>query len=463
MPGAAVAWAAVLAALFVAAAPANSYTAASADLALNGAVVIQWRGDAARGCAAAGVCEVSGSLTYRPGRRGNLELAGPNRRSLLPEFGGLLDSEPLVVRVRRDPFPGLCVDLADNDFADFSLTRVSGRRVRVGLGVGEMSAARCAGPRPSDLAPAMPSAVFGVRAFRKGRTLDFSERSTFTAGPFAGQAVSTVRMRVGRLGRSEIGEALDPGPPRSRGETPPRDRPRRDLVRLRLAALRFDYGMPPIQATLSWDMRGLADPDCRVLDSCGATGLLTYEMSHRGGAMGVVAARVLGRREDPTLQRELASLQGGGRYLLGIEQTFTDGAARVSQRLTPAVGPTCTDAKSSTLAPLHFGGVRKLVVAFRRPTDSQEADNPEDPFRTRCPGPAMLDVLGRRPLARAAVDSRELGKDIRVALVAATPFAAGGFTGAARGGPVVYLDHTRTRLRVLEYMVPKSVLKQLPR
>src|SRR4051794_15492694 len=56
--------------------PASAATGGlSMSVRLSGAVVAVWHGDPARGCAAAGVCDVSGSATYRPGFQGSLDVS----------------------------------------------------------------------------------------------------------------------------------------------------------------------------------------------------------------------------------------------------------------------------------------------------------------------------------------------------------------------------------------------------
>src|SRR5438034_38481 len=82
---------------------------------VSGEIVVSWHGDPARGCAAAGVCDVSGSLVYRPDSvevRGRLFDTG----RFAPVEADLDSQGPSTVRVRRLTSSGgsaLCVDTVD--------------------------------------------------------------------------------------------------------------------------------------------------------------------------------------------------------------------------------------------------------------------------------------------------------------------------------------------------------------
>src|SRR5688572_29235916 len=78
-----------------------------------GVVAVVWHGDPARGCAAAGMCGVDGSVTYRPTHDIDIELGSDGSGGF-----GIGDTEPAVVRVRGTTpgsATGGCVDLLPMD------------------------------------------------------------------------------------------------------------------------------------------------------------------------------------------------------------------------------------------------------------------------------------------------------------------------------------------------------------
>src|SRR5919109_1279164 len=167
----------------------------SMSLRLTGSVIVVWQGDPSRGCAASGVCDVSGSATYRPGFDGSLQV-GPDGFA----FGGADASQPPVVRTREGRAGGAsaCADVLDSGFTPLAVDYL-GDRLQVSLEELDLSAGRCAGPRLLDLSHALPHGSIATRKLRAGpRVLDLSMRTKFAAGPFAGVVISTVRVAIGR-------------------------------------------------------------------------------------------------------------------------------------------------------------------------------------------------------------------------------------------------------------------------
>ena len=108
--GTRVAVAAVVAAIAAAACPpAHADSTLNVRVRTTGVVAVVWHGDPARGCAAAGMCGVDGSVTYRPPGDIDLELDSDGSAGF-----GIGESDPAVVRVRGTTpasAPGGCVDL----------------------------------------------------------------------------------------------------------------------------------------------------------------------------------------------------------------------------------------------------------------------------------------------------------------------------------------------------------------
>src|SRR5688572_26378759 len=90
------------------AAPVAGAQEALVDVRMSGMVSAVWEATPARGCAAAGTCGISGSVTYRAGGF-TLQLDSEGSGG-----GSSIATEPTVVRVRRETGTGppeTCVDV----------------------------------------------------------------------------------------------------------------------------------------------------------------------------------------------------------------------------------------------------------------------------------------------------------------------------------------------------------------
>jgi hypothetical protein len=269
-------------------APAGAQSRSS-ELAATGSVTVTWRGDAARGCAGAAVCDVQGRTVLPVDARGQLNAFGPARAGRI--FGFLFDDRSTpVVRVTRtgagDP-PPICVDVPPSGgFGPGGLglgflPRRAGRVVLAIRTTPALSAGRCAGPLSSDLADALPSTEASATRLLAGTTVELSGRRAFTAGPFSGEVVSAVRVVVAR---ARTRGARRPGILPRR---PPR--PRRRVVVARVRALALDYRITSVRGAVTSSFAGLPDPGCRPLDACALTGATT--VTPRAGASLALRAR----------------------------------------------------------------------------------------------------------------------------------------------------------------------------
>src|SRR5688500_6619775 len=226
------------------------------SVAVSGSVVAIWHGDEGRGCRAAGVCNTSGSATYRPGFDGRL-LVGRNSVS----FGGAESAGPPVVRVRDGgpTAPIACADVLESFFSPLSFAYL-GDELQVTLDGLELSAGRCGGPRTLDLAHALPRGSIKTAVLRRaGGSVDLSARTRFVAGAFSGEVISTVKMTLGRA--RFVREDLSP---EVLGELPgSADGPRRYWI------LDVSYRIAGASGAIVTDFRGLPDPACRALGACG--------------------------------------------------------------------------------------------------------------------------------------------------------------------------------------------------
>src|SRR5207302_1009496 len=243
---------------------------------VSGSVVATWHGDPARGCAAAGVCSASGSATYRPGFDGMLRVA---KNSV--GFAGSEASEPPIVRVRQGApnAPIACADVLESIFSPLSFAYL-GDELQVSLEALDLSAGRCAGPRTLDLSHAFPQGKVKTAGLeRTGHTIDLAARTRFAAGPFSGDVFSTVRVALGRA--RSVQANISP-----------------DILRLprspggerRYWVLDLEYRIAGAAGTLVTDFRGVSDPACQALGSCGTSGTSTYSLNGVSGRIDVLAS-----------------------------------------------------------------------------------------------------------------------------------------------------------------------------
>ena len=378
-----------------------------------GVLSVVWHGDPARGCAAAGMCGIEGSVTYRP--VGDIEVTFDPDGGTGFSFG---ENRAAVVRVRRavqGGAPATCTDLIPMDFESQLADAFEGQ-LAIGFEDVQLSSGRCAGPRALDLVPALPRRILSVRALaRRGHDLDLTGRSPFKAGPFSGEVVSTVKVQVGR-GRptraAGVAEAFGPriigGPGRSR----------------RLVGIGLTYRAAPLRGAIVSEFAGLHSPACRLLDACGARGRSTLEITSRAGLIDLFAVQpARGRR--PSLPALLRALRRGALPLVGFAQ-FPNMSARVSEQVTLPGGESCADSVFATAPePVVRTGPGRVAVVLASAGDT---------VRTHCPGPTEDDVTHTEVLARASFALRDVGRR-RMSLALGTPrsFSALGFAGTRRG------------------------------
>src|SRR3954447_10332854 len=162
----------------------------AADVTSRGSLVIRWASNPDT-CGDAGLCGRSGTLSWRPGR-GSFDVSTGGTQVTYFE-------DPAVARSRRetDSGPRICVEATDN-LIELAAAHAKGGSVLTmdktpGLDVG-----RCAGPLPADFAGALPrSRPFSPsRLGRRGGTIDMRGRAPFAAGPFSGEVISSLQLRI---------------------------------------------------------------------------------------------------------------------------------------------------------------------------------------------------------------------------------------------------------------------------
>ena len=431
-------------------APAQAAAGLPASVRVRGMVAATWSGDPARGCAGAGTCGLSGSVTFNPSRTGDLETGEEGLG-----FGGRLESGPPIVRTVRDvpgSTPALCMDVLQDAFYGSALVDAYDGNVTAGFSGLLLSAGRCAGPRPPDLARALPSRSVSLRTLARGtQTIDLSGRFPFAAGSFSGAVISTVKAHIGRARRPRPARPERRVEERGRAAPSPRGRGR-SLTRY--GTLTLDYGIVRLSGAIATDFSGAADPSCRMLDACGARGTSTLSVHGHAGRIEVQGTRVLRRGQRPTVRSELRRLRRG-RLFVEVGGKATGASAQISERLALPGAPDCVDFLFAEPPSLDFGYERDGVSAFLGPSN---AGRDTDTIRTRCGGPTHAIVLGEdddeQPLAQGTIPFAALGdKTLSVSMGSGLRFSGGGYAGARRGA--VTLDMRLLRSRVAVERMPE--------
>jgi hypothetical protein len=403
----------------------------SMSVRLSGAVVAVWHGDPARGCSGAGVCDVSGSATYRPGFEGSLDVS---RESVA--FGGADAAQPAVVRARAGSpdSPVACADILESAFTPLAVDYL-GDRVQLSLEELNLSAGRCAGPRTPDLSHALPHGSISTRLLRRApRVLDLSSRTKFAAGPFSGEVISTVRVAIGRA--RAVRKSRFPGVLRAPG----------GQGRKRYWVLDVRYRIKGVTGALVTDFRGLPDPACRALGACGASGTSTYKLTGVSGRIDLLAGTRLRRgRHRPSERAALATVRRG---LLPVyaDTRLRHARASISESVTSPDG-TCADSLFAEQPYIDARSDDKAVVLLLR---SFELGTLGDSLRTRCAGPSQQDVLKRAALAHGSIPLPALGsKRLEVVAGSARTFTRSGYTGSRGGQLRLGLELARSRVYVV--------------
>jgi hypothetical protein len=428
---AALAWTIVAIALAGIATPAAAAPRGlSMSVQLSGAVVAVWHGDPARGCAAAGVCDVTGSATYRPGFEGSLDVS---RQGVA--FGGSDAAAPAIVRAREDGpgGPVACADVLEAAFTPLSVDYL-GDRVQLSLRELDLSAGRCAGPRTLDLSHTLPHGSIATRLLRRApRVLDLSVRTKFAAGPFSGEVISTVKVAIGRAHAAR--QTRFPGVLRVGAGG-----------RKRYWVLDLQYRIKDVSGELVTDFHGLPDPACRALGACGTSGSSKYSLTGVSGRIDLLAGTRLRRgRQKPAVRSALAVVKRGSLPVY-VDSRLWHARASVSERVTSPDG-SCSDSLFAVQPYIDARSDERAVVLLLR---SFELGSPGDSLRTRCPGPSQQDVLKRASLAHGSIPLAALGsKQLEVVAGSPRTFSRRGYAGSRSGQLQLRLELARSRVYVV--------------
>lgn len=406
------------AAFFALASPAGARSVEVAgSLVPSGAVTIAWHGDPSRGCAAAGLCGYSGSLTVRPDEGDyDFTLAGGRLRDSYA-FLDSYEGQP-IVRVRRREAGtdgGACVDTLTGWAIDMNAARAGGDRVRFALDEEGLSPGRCAGPALPGLLSKLPRRMRTVSRIAAGRAraADFSGDVPFSKGRFSGTIHSTLRVGF----RNGDGGAFEGGPPRRPG------RP----GKTRVADVHAVYRVASFTGAVSTSFGALTDPPCADLDACGVAGSSRWAVSSAAGRV-VLDATARARRADRGVRGALAAVRRGPASVYGdgnLARNFGTITADVSRD----GGADCHDTASASSP-----GVAALNEPAKRLTFEFAGEDaypsPDDLLRTGCPGPREEDVLGFATPAAGSVPLKAFGtRTIGVRMRDSGRFERSGYSG----------------------------------
>jgi hypothetical protein len=395
----------------------------------SGTLTFSWQGDPARGCQAAGVCAVSGSLDVIPAdQSGSFET--PRSRQVR------IEDENAVVRV-TDPGstptePHICTQLAPVSMVlTIVRTHSAGLHAIALPFFGAPSSRDCAGPVGSLGAFSLP-----VRRLPGPReAYDLASTRSFGAGPYTVTIKSTMRAR-----RPVGSEPGGPGTSSSSSSSSsssgsfPTPTTHKGLVE----SVSMQYQVTAISGTVTTSFAGRPDPFCVPLDACGASGVVTDAISGHENRFEFDAQRIVKRRVSR--RAALADLRSGRMPLQDTGILLTD---VLSAKVAWPVGSACTD----RLRQLNALDVNADASRHRGKVLFSLGTQVEDPFRTACPGPAMADVLGSADtLARAVLSARDLGrKRLRIVLSGHGRFVAGSYAGSRSGGLTLAMKLIRVR------------------
>ncbi len=401
---------------------------------MTGSLAVSWSSDPARGCAAVGLCGVTGSMEMLPGGTTGTS-GGP--APLEPQDQTATIRE--VTRGADGSVVSTCADVAPVDFTLSIRHTPQGLRAVVPGGGAFLppSSGPCAGPTPSDLVRLTLSARrFGAHSY------DLSGTTSFSAGPFDVVADSTLRALVA------YGNSIPGGGPLGAifgsgsviGSGPGLTQPARTRPALQETA-DVQYRIQAVGGSLSTTFSGLPAPLCAPLGACGDSGRLVESIA-ADGSLSFSAARIVPR--PVSAAAALRDLRSGRMRLNGF-LGVSPAREAVSETLAQRDGTTCTGSGSA--------GRFDFEVAVRRRGDQLQLTSPGgafgvDPLRTRCPGPSAADVLGNRSeiLAAAPLAPSELGRrHLTLSLSAAGTFS--GLSWSGRRGGTIVLMLTRVRER----------------
>ncbi|MGH2857508.1 MAG: hypothetical protein ACRDMJ_08475, partial [Solirubrobacteraceae bacterium] len=391
------------------------------------------------GCAAAGLCGVSGSLEMLAGGSGESSSSSGGGPS--PIQAELMDPTA-AARVTTLGVAGAadatCTDLVPVDVS-FTIRAHGGRAVATSSAFQPPSSGRCAGPTATDLEH------LTLPARRTAGGYDLSGTVRFEAGPFDIQAISTLELLASTQAQPGLfGFGFTGGGATAIG----RPLPTRPVLQ---ESAEYDYRIAGLEGTLATTFAGLPAPQCRPLGACDATGTLSETFAAKG-RLDVFGYRTVKRRVGRA--RALADLRHGRLDVSGggdLQISSID--ERVTESLT---GPhPCRDTSIENPS-TSDSGFHHLVDELQIAPGGPQFEPAADPLRTRCPGPGAADATGGRALAQGTIGSPQLGsRRLTVVLGGDGAFTGSGYSGRRSGSLrlTLVLVHARGGTQVVRFPI----------
>lgn len=396
-------------------------------LIASGSLTYTWSGDPARGCAAVGVCGIRGELILRP---------QPSGQSVSPNgpMNVFLESSGVsrVIRGEGGAVLGQCTDVPGDLFGSI-LFNLPKHRATTASVLPAPSSGRCAGPTSADLMHV------SIPVRRTGRfSFDLSGTRSFTAGPFSGALVSTVRLvpAPGSSGGETFGSSSSgPGRPGQPAKAPT------------LEVVQLQYRVSQASSTIQTQFSGAGQPTCQIVDTCGASGSLAFSVAPSRGFT-LIGTRLVHRQLS---RRQMLNDVRRGRFRLNAFALLT---GHISEVFNWPGGPSCSDAVAAPSLLLSTGPppappAAKQTIAV---TVSSNGGGPgTNVFRTHCPGPDDEDLFGASPdggnetYAHGSITTAQLlARRSVLTLYEAGTFSGLAYTGSRSG--TIALDLTLTKV-----------------
>ena len=389
-----------------------------------GSLAYIWTGDPARGCAAEGLCGVSGSVQVVTG--GSSSFQSGTRLSPVE-----ITDDASVARVDDVSAAGAqreCADVVPVD-QSFDLRSAAPGRLRAVLDKYSFeppSAGRCAGPTAADL----ESVVLPVRKLGR-RGYDLSGSDSFGAGPFEVTVVSTIHALF-------VSGSSGPGPTTvSTGPPPPKPKPALQ------ESAEVDYRIAGITGGVGVSFSSLADPLCEPQGACGTAGQLSVALTAPRQKLDFYGSRIVKRRV--TSAKVLADLRVGRLNLSDNAYALRLGG-ELTGTLTGAGGLSCSDRLARPPTGLSSSATRLVDHLKLDPSSSSGSlfGTGVEPLRTRCPGPGSSDIIRGGALATASVAADQIGAPrLTVSLGASGEFTGSSYQGTRSGSIVITLVRVR--------------------
>jgi hypothetical protein len=380
-----------------------------------GSIDYIWTGVADRGCAAEGMCGVTGSLQVTADGSSSGGSGQPQVE---------VNDNSAVARVEypvaRGATARICADPVSYD-AIFALVRARGSNASP---VGESepyigaSAGQCAGPTAAELA----NVRLPVRRESDGG-YDLSGTVSLGAGPFQVSVLSHLQAR-----RSRSSSSFSSSPPNS-STGPGRPKTRSALDE----EVSVVYRVTAVSGAIVDSFSGLPSPLCEPLGACGASGAVRMQLRASEQTIEFSGDRIVKRRAG--LRKALADLHDGRLavsddsydLIMRGEVTGTStgqGASRCTDTIRyPAIG--FYSSTTATADELHLdpnGDAGPVVAGF-------------DPLRTFCPGPGSNTIIGGGSVATGVVRFAQMGaRKVNLVLRNRGGFDGPGYSGVRTGG-----------------------------